>query len=393
MDFSTLLSANVLLLSIFAISFLAMSLRVHPKGHWRSWAAANATLAIALLLQAIQAHLPLLTAYLLPNMLLLTGLGFHWHAARQLAGLPSGLSHILAPACAYAVAAFLSLPLGNFAPAAAVSNIIFALLCITTIGAYSSPPFRGLVSAIGLVLAFFLLAAEGTLRTVHGIFYGGPVTPGATSAVLEDTRQFAMLVFVSLTGAFSLAVSFEHTAHRHREAARRDPLTGTFNRREFQMRLDEIVSAAPEKAFCLIQFDLDFFKHVNDRYGHLAGDEALVKVSRAVKSHLRSDDCFARIGGEEFAVLLPDITLENAYKVAERLRNCIANQKYDFSPESFRITASFGVYHGKGGGLQPKDLVNIVDSRLYQSKSEGRNRVSIALPGDNFNFTGNSFGT
>lgn len=392
MDSSTLFSANILLLSIFATSFLAISFRVSPRGHWRSWAAANGFLAAALLCRAFEPRLPLLAAYLLPGTFLLLGLGLHWHAARLLSRMPSGLSNVLAPATAYMLVAVMSYLTDNFALAYTASNVIFTLLCIAIIGVYTSPMFGGMISAIGLILAFFVLAAEGLFRATHGFVFGGPIAPDMMSNTLQDLNLMCSLIFVSLTGAFALAISFEQIAQRHREAARRDPLTNTFNRREFQGRLEETLQKTPREAFCLLHFDLDHFKQVNDRFGHPAGDEALVKISKAVKSQLRQNDCFARIGGEEFAVLLPEISLENAYKVADRLRERISEIRFGFSPDGFRITASFGVYHGTGDGLSSRELLQIVDKRLYQSKNEGRNRISIALPGESLKLSGQIFG-
>eukprot|EP00903_Cladosiphon_okamuranus_P001940 g1938.t1 len=327
--------------------------------------------------------MPVLAAYLLPNALLLLGFGFHWHAARQIAHLPSRISNIAAPTSAYLLAASVAFLLSDYALAYMAANVVFTILAILTIKAYADTSFRGLLSPIGLILAFFFLAAEGVLRTVHGLVSGGPQGPGMINDRTLEFHLMYALVFVALTGAFSLALSFEMVARRHREAARRDPLTGAFNRLEFQERLEELLNGTDQADFGLIHFDLDHFKRVNDRYGHVAGDQALMQVSNTVRAHLRQDDCFARLGGEEFAVLLPSVSRENAYKVAERLRNRIAGLRFEFAPENFAITASSGVYHGSGEGLEPMDLVSAVDKSLYKSKTDGRNRITFATPAPN----------
>ncbi|MHA7777538.1 GGDEF domain-containing protein [Roseibium sp. M-1] len=377
MDLSTLFLANVLLLSIFATSYLAIAFQAAPRGHWISWAAANALLAAALLCFALDTALPRLAVYLLPNTLLLLGFGFHWHAARQLAQLPTGLNTVAAPAFAYLLTALAAYFFGNYALAYTASNVVFTVLAVATISAYASKTFRGLVAPIGMILAFFFLAAEGVLRTVHGLVSGGPQGPGMINDMILDIHLMCALVFISLSGAFALALSFELVADRNREAARRDPLTGAFNRREFQSRLEDILKAAPKADFGLVHFDLDHFKQVNDRFGHVAGDEALVKVCTEVKAHLRQADCFARLGGEEFAVLLPCISRDNAFKVADRLRECIAGLKFEFAPEGFSLTASAGVYHGDGNHLASTELLQRVDKSLYRSKEAGRNRISF----------------
>jgi diguanylate cyclase (GGDEF)-like protein len=390
MDLSTLFLANVLLLSIFAIAYLAIAFQATPRAHWLSWAAANTLLAAALLGFAFDKALPELAAYLLPNALLLLGFGFHRHAARQLAQLPSGKSTVAAPACAYLVAALFAYFLSSYALAYVASNLVFTAVAIATISVYAAKVFRGLVSPIGMILAFFFLAAEGLLRTVHGLATGGPQGPGMTSDAILDLHLICALVFVSLTGAFALALSFELAADRNKEAARRDPLTDTFNRREFQARLEALLARASRDEFGLLHFDLDHFKQVNDRFGHLAGDEALVKICTEVKAHLRQADCFARLGGEEFAVLLPSISRENAIKVADRVCECIAGLTYDFAPGDFSLTASAGVYHGNGNSLTSNELLRTVDKSLYRSKEAGRNRISFVeaisetMAGDDF---------
>lgn len=380
MDASTLFSANVLLLSIFSITFLAMSFQVSPRAHFLSWSAANALLAAGLLCFALDSYLPAHVAYLLPNGLLLLGFGFHWHAARRIAHLPSRISNVFAPTSAYLLVAAAAFLLSDYALAFLASNVVFTILAVLTITVYAKAPFRGLMSPIGLILAFFFLGAEGVLRTAQGLLSGDPQGPGMLSERILDIHLMSALVFVSLTGAFSLALSFELIARGHKEAARRDPLTGAFNRREFQARLEEILEGTVEEDFGLIHFDLDHFKQVNDRYGHVAGDEALVRITSAVKAQLRQDDCFARLGGEEFAVLLPSISRDNAYKVANRLRECISGLRFAFAPEDFRLTASAGVYHGDGEALASTDILQTVDKELYKSKKAGRDRVSFADP-------------
>jgi len=390
MDISTLFSANVLLLSIFAISFLAIALQVKPSGPWLSWAAANAFLATSLFCFAFDGYMSVLAAYLVPNTLLLLGFSFHWRAARQLAQQPDKLLVVTVPAAVYLAIAAGAYAFSDFALAYTASNVIFTLIAIGAITTYASKPFQGLISAIGLVLAFFFLGAEGVLRTVNGLVSGGPSGPGMIDDTVLSVHLLIALVFISLTGAFSLAISFEQVAKGHQDAARRDPLTGAFNRREFQYRLEEILRASPADTFGLVHFDLDHFKQVNDRFGHVAGDDALVKVCTTVKNHLRQDDCFARLGGEEFAVLLPRISRENAYKVAERIRERISELRFDFAPKEFRITASSGIYHGNGDGLGYKELFQVVDQGLYKSKNAGRNRISIATAGEALGFAAKS---
>ncbi|MEH0069201.1 GGDEF domain-containing protein [Pannonibacter sp. Pt2-lr] len=129
----------------------------------------------------------------------------------------------------------------------------------------------------------------------------------------------------------------------------------------------------------LIVFDLDFFKQLNDTYGHAAGDEVLKEVSRACQSSLRENDVFSRIGGEEFSVLLPATAPAVAEKVARRLQQCIAAMPRDrlskYLPDTTSITASFGVTVVKDGEFSIKHALRRADAALYAAKERGRNCV------------------
>ncbi|XYK80279.1 MAG: GGDEF domain-containing protein [Labrenzia sp.] len=373
-----LFSANMLLLSVFAISFLAISFSARPNRHWRSWAAANALSVGALASFASLSALPPIATYLLPNILLLAGFGFHLHAARSLKQVSTPYGIVIAPAGVYIVLAALAYVFEVYALAYVASNLLFAVLCISIAATYGSAAFRGLVSSLALIIAFGLLALEAGLRIVHGALAEGPFGPGMIDDGTVNIHLMISLIFIAISGAFSMAISFEQLARNNHEDARRDPLTGTFNRREFLRRLEGQLQPATGAHFGLIQFDLDHFKQVNDRFGHVAGDEALVKVCQAIRHHLRRSDCFARLGGEEFGLLLPNVGQEDAVVIAERIRRLVENQSYEFAPDGFQITISGGMYHGTGESLTPTDLFKIVDTGLYTSKNAGRNRITMA---------------
>jgi diguanylate cyclase (GGDEF)-like protein len=373
-----LFSANMLLLSVFAISFLAISFSARPNRHWRSWAAANALSVGALASFASLSALPPIATYLLPNILLLAGFGFHLHAARSLKQVSTPYGVVIAPAGVYIVVAVLAYVFEVYALAYVASNLLFAALCISIAATYGSAAFRGLVSSLALIIAFGLLALEAGLRILHGVLAEGPFGPGMIDDGTVNIHLMISLIFIAISGAFSMAISFEQLARNNHEDARRDPLTGTFNRREFLRRLEGQLQPATGAHFGLIQFDLDHFKQVNDRFGHVAGDEALVKVCQAIRHHLRRSDCFARLGGEEFGLLLPNVGQEDAVVIAERIRKLVENQSYEFAPDGFQITISGGMYHGTGESLTPTDLFKIVDTGLYTSKNAGRNRITMA---------------
>lgn len=167
-----------------------------------------------------------------------------------------------------------------------------------------------------------------------------------------------------------------------------DALTGLNNRRQFEVRLNQEVSTAKrqEKPLSAIMMDIDFFKKVNDTYGHAAGDAVLKSVSKVIKTELREYDIPSRYGGEEFAILLPFTIASEAFLVADRLRKAVEATSVDVkdeneNPLTIKVTISMGVYQYRAGDT-PEELYQNADKGLYTSKTSGRNRVTI-YEGDN----------
>ncbi len=160
----------------------------------------------------------------------------------------------------------------------------------------------------------------------------------------------------------------------------RDSLTSLWNRRAFDKILDAQIQIAPNKnsPLSLILTDIDHFKKINDRFGHVVGDEVLRLVARTISKSIKSRDMAARFGGEEFAIILPDTELVNAMQIADQLRQVLESQKWvvHHRKESIgTITASFGVAEHKFGEKK-STFMNRTDQKLYDAKSSGRNRVA-----------------
>lgn len=170
----------------------------------------------------------------------------------------------------------------------------------------------------------------------------------------------------------------EEVLRRLYDSSMRDPLTGVDNRRSLDGRLvSEIAFARRHKRpLSVVLLDIDFFKRINDRHGHPAGDEVLRTVAATVKSKLRTEDVFARYGGEEFVALLRDTALREAIHVAERVRECIATTVIRLGEDSLLVTVSAGCSSlACCTGTSPEELIGVADRRLYQAKRAGRNRV------------------
>jgi len=163
-----------------------------------------------------------------------------------------------------------------------------------------------------------------------------------------------------------------------RRLAETDALTGISNRDHFTKLAEQAISDASKKSESLgmIMFDLDNFKSINDRFGHSTGDWVLKQVIAACKPICRKQDCFGRIGGEEFAILLHASDLSSASEMADRFRKHIAAIDTGETGHDFKVTASFGVTTTPLSGYFFDALLSNADQALYQSKREGRNRVS-----------------
>ena len=177
-----------------------------------------------------------------------------------------------------------------------------------------------------------------------------------------------------------LGTAFNHMADKLRAHARTDDLTDLPNFRAFRERIDAEIERAvryPEQ-FGILVLDLDHFKLYNDRYGHLAGNDALQRVARALRIAVRAVDFPARYGGEEFAVIVPQIGAAALATIAERVRALVDSLP---APAGGAL-----VIISIGGALYPEDgttvdaLFHVADDRLYQAKRDGRNRVVIPVP-------------
>jgi diguanylate cyclase (GGDEF)-like protein len=167
---------------------------------------------------------------------------------------------------------------------------------------------------------------------------------------------------------------------RLEQLAFRDGLTSLYNHRYFQEVLKNEMARARryQHSLCLIMFDIDFFKKVNDSFGHPAGDQVLINMANAVSASIRPSDILARYGGEEFVLILPETSQTGMKVFAERLRRCVAALTTVFQNQEIKVTiSSGGVHFSPDDQISPQQLIDIADRGLYLSKENGRNRVTI----------------
>lgn len=183
----------------------------------------------------------------------------------------------------------------------------------------------------------------------------------------------------SLVGVGFLTVMLLMERDSYELQANNDVLTGIFNRRGLNCALENVVpdSLRNSTSLSVIACDIDFFKKINDSYGHDIGDVVLKEFALILKATIRDNDLLARIGGEEFIMVLPKTDINGAKQLAEKLRNKIEDMVIQTTGESVRLTASFGVAQQRNV-INMSELLTAADKALYKAKTGGRNQVCIS---------------
>ncbi|NWG02456.1 MAG: GGDEF domain-containing protein [Syntrophaceae bacterium] len=189
------------------------------------------------------------------------------------------------------------------------------------------------------------------------------------------------LQFLSVIG-YQMAASLKHFQRLSsiKNIAIYDTLTGLYNRRHFEERL----GAEAQKSFyggtplSLVMMDIDYFKKVNDTFGHTEGDRVLCNISSLLKNSIRKKDTVARYGGEEFILILPETGLEESYMIAERIRRLVEVTPFDVGQAQVHLTISMGISNFPSHRAKSKEeLIRMADQALYDAKRGGRNKVCI----------------
>ncbi|WP_412479631.1 GGDEF domain-containing protein [Azonexus sp. IMCC34839] len=206
------------------------------------------------------------------------------------------------------------------------------------------------------------------------------------STTVPPLMVLEAIIFLVTTAISTLMLVNETVTTELRRLADIDHLTATFNRRSFLSLLNKAIGTAERTNTCLsvLVIDLDHFKEINDSHGHRIGDEALAHFAKTATACLRNEDILGRIGGEEFAVFLPNAAIADAHAIAERLRQHLLAEPLPIPHRSIPLTVSIGVaqYHAQES---IESLLHRADKAMYRAKESGRNRVEssplpLALP-------------
>jgi diguanylate cyclase (GGDEF)-like protein len=188
---------------------------------------------------------------------------------------------------------------------------------------------------------------------------------------------FEAVIFCIAAAFLLLAMAKERVELHYKTASRIDPLTGSFNRRAFVTNAERIIARANQerRSVALLLFDLDHFKKINDAHGHQFGDGVLKLFCMITEAQLRPGDVFGRLGGEEFAICLPDASATSAREVAERISSGFADAGQSLGDASLQTTVSVGIALSDPDHASLDGLLAVADRALYSAKRLGRNRV------------------
>ena len=201
----------------------------------------------------------------------------------------------------------------------------------------------------------------------------------AAFSISEELTQREIEYLEQLTQQASATINRANSYAETLKYATLDALTGLNNRRQFEVRLNQEISSAKRQKtpLCAMMIDIDFFKKINDTYGHANGDAALKKLAEIIKIQLRESDIASRYGGEEFAIILPNTKLDEAYLVAERLRQAVEKEEILINSkiaDKINISISVGLSQYEQDSERDK-MFSDADKALYKAKENGRNRV------------------
>lgn len=356
----------------------ARSATVNPA--MRQWALARLVLGCAQLLGWARPELPYLWVSVAANVGLISGTALELAAYCTFFGYRNWKRYLV-PAAALALLIFHGARFGGVS--ANDLTVMMSLIIASFTGAMSFILLRpgqqaSLLQRIIGINDFVFFVAMG-MRAYTGMASGGLTvfTPNPVQTFTYLTGYLLMIV----NGFGFLLLCKEKDDEAMERLATIDSLTGLVNRRAFFERTESarLLAARLRKPISLMMLDIDHFKRLNDRFGHATGDEALCVFAATAQQVLRDHDIMGRLGGEEFALVLPGTDLDGALQAAERLRLAVADARLPTSGNAYTMTVSIGVV-----AIDPHEHINAAlaraDHALYEAKKAGRDRIEVGSP-------------
>jgi diguanylate cyclase (GGDEF)-like protein len=341
------------------------------------WGSGFITASVATtLIIVLRGTIPDFWSIIVGNTLLAAAYGILWSGARKLDGrklsIPLALMGVVLWLIACSISPIYARPEARATVMAAI-GVAYTLLVVFEL-------WRGRGDQVWRWPIMVLLLVHAAAIPIHIPLAGALTHPDPSDPSDLDLLTFAIFesAFVCICAAYLFGgLAKDRVAAHYRRAALTDPLTGIANRRSFFQRGERLLMRArfAREPMALVMFDLDHFKSINDRYGHHTGDEVITAFCRLVTSSLRTNDLFGRIGGEEFASLLPATERQDALRIAERVRAAFAAAYHTVGENGFGATVSAGVAIVDDSSLNLETLLKQADQALNRAKKSGRNCI------------------
>ncbi len=381
MDIRTIMVMFSMLAFMFFMLLELAGLHIGSIRGVRQWAIANLCLSLGLSLAYFYAY-PTPGSHwviVLGSMLIVSGISLQFTGIKAFKEERSDWRIVLLIIC---VALFLNVWFGVIHPdisARAIANsFLFSIIyaaCARALLIRIEPPLRTAYWFTGL--SFTVLAVVMLVRGVviwrslpesYGIYINTPLNP--------VSFFIACMIQLCVTFGFLLMLNYRLITDLQKIASR-DALTGALNRRSLEAEATRLKARCLRtgETLAVMMIDIDHFKLINDHYGHPVGDEVLRRLADITQNSIRPDDYFSRYGGEEFCILLRATTENEAWELAERLRQDYAKFILNVGGKSVNITVSIGVADSTSIGLEFTSLVSAADQALYRAKQDGRNQV------------------
>jgi len=380
LDVPTLIIVSIFVTAILGLLLLFVWVQDRSIQALAWWGAAYLIAGLSITLLSGQLPVSAAVSKDIASALLFAACGMSWTGARLFDEKPVRPFSMFAGALIWLVAclipAFSASPIGRMV----VSSVIVSNYTLVTAFELWSGRTEKLVTRWPAMLVLIL----------HGLVFPAQIPlliwqPAGPEAPLLSNGWIALvaletLLYVIASAFIVLAMAKERNERIHKAAASTDPLTGVPNRRAIVNAGNLLIRtrAAPDQPVAALMFDLDFFKAINDRFGHAVGDRVLKVFASTATAHLRSTDIFGRLGGEEFAAILPDMDIDSAVAAAERLRAAFAQAAIEVDGHPVRGSVSAGVTITLDSTANLDTLLAEADEALYAAKANGRNRVEVA---------------
>ncbi len=307
-------------------------------------------------------------------LLLIAGFGLlHAGCARFCSGQTSWASTVVSVSISFILTAA-AFALGYSGTGTMIGNVAIGVLLIQTGRHYwlarAESPLLMTANTVFCAVTAASFIACGYALAEQGQF----ILTSRPANWAEEINSIVAVAGLSGMGALSLTLNQMRIANGHKSDAMKDALTGLLNRRAL---FDDPLDVAPAGT-AVVMMDLDYFKTINDRFGHDSGDRILMAFAELIRANIRINDLAARMGGEEFCIIMPDSTPKSSAAVADRIRSQIEATSIQTASGPVRATVSAGIAVRSVEPETLQSLLNRADAALYEAKASGRNRVEIS---------------